>query len=311
MLRGFLGTLGAICLVGLYALAACTPATPSPEQLANATAIIMRAQGEQTREAISAHGTATAITNQARATETVQPAAVAGSIDRIGTETSSANTRDWVIVVLLASFVGIFFLSGLGLATLVRLRAGIVPRDASGQLPGYFDHQSGVITDPARMIGPAIALPRPPMDRLWHLRRIWHWVRYGRLDEMPEPRIQLTDKGADAGQLLTAAQAAQATTAVAALMRPGLTENARRSRLDVFERFRGEPAAGQDTSLPSTRLVLDDPNTLSTIARMIQSQQSNAPRLPAPTLFEAYELDERLPHDEVRAPDQPAAAEDE
>jgi hypothetical protein len=269
------GILGAAILVGVLALGACAPATSSPEDFARATVILDRSNALKTQEAVTWAGTATAISRQAIATATVQPAAIAAAISNTETQAASGNTREWIWVIAFAGVLAILGLIGLGGARWVRTRSDYITRDASGQLPAYVDAPSGVIVDPARMIGPAIALPRQTADRLWHMRRIWKWLRHGKWEEMPEPKIQTTDNGATAEQLLIAAQAAQATTATAALMRPGHNNEERKARMGVFEIFKREPTAlpAPASDLPATRIVFDDPATLAVFAAHIREQQ--------------------------------------
>ncbi|MBI5648984.1 MAG: hypothetical protein HZC40_00805 [Chloroflexi bacterium] len=289
-----LGIIGAAILVGMFALIACTPATPSPQDFAQATVILDRSNATKALEAVALSGTATAISRQAIATATVQPAVIAAAISQTETQAASGNAREWIWVFAFLGFVIVLGMIGTGVAHLVRTRAGYITRDASGQLPAYVDAQSGILVDPARMIGPALALPRQTRDRLWHIRRSWNWVRHGQWTEMPEPQIHTTDNGATAEQLLIAAQAAQATTATAALMRPGHAVEERKARQGVFDIFKRAPTApAQTPGLPTTRIVFDDPATLAAFATHIQQQQSQPLLLdgnaPAPDPFVTIE----------------------
>ncbi len=278
-----LTVIAAAILIGWVASVACAPATPSPEEYARATVILDRSNATKTLEAVAYAGTATAVFGQAKATATVQPAAIAAAISLTETQSAASNTREWVWLLAFLGFLIIASMLGSGLALWVRTRASYVTRDATGQLPAYFDAQSGVITDTARMIGPALAFPRQSTDRLWHLRRIWNWVRHGQWTDMPEPKIQTTDHDATPEQLLIAAQSAQATAATAALMRPGATAEERKARLGVFENFKRGPTASpaQPPGLPAMRLVLDDPATLGALAEQVRRQEQSQPLSPS------------------------------
>jgi hypothetical protein len=225
------------------ATAFCAPA-PSPEQYAAATATLMRAHAIATTDALQAHAQATRAAMDTYATATAIPMQLS--------VTASTTARDavavWVWMTLgalgLCGLVIIIFALGL----LARTRARIVPRDASGQLPAFWDERTQTLADPSRMVGPAITLPRGD-DTL--------------------VRVATTDAGADADHLLAAAQASLAATAVAAMFRPDNAERGRDQKLNITKSGTIPLQGMSMSSAPMTRVVVAGDSAVREIAAQL------------------------------------------
>jgi len=243
----------------------CAP-TPSPEQYAAATATLMRANALATLDAVNAENQATRSRMETHATATVIPLAVGVTAATTARDAASA----WFVLV--GAVLGALVLVALGsaFAQLARTRARIVPRDASGQLPAFWDERTQTLADPSRMIGPAITLPHQP-DALVLVARAIHYLETGQVQPLARERVETTDGGADADHLLAAARASLAATATAAMFRP---DNIARGRGDKLEMIRSGvlalPMGGDaSASTPQTRVIVAGDSAIQAIARQL------------------------------------------
>jgi len=255
------------------ALSACAP---SPEQLALARQIDTSTQATATIAAINAKAQATIASGQAQATATslmlgiqaTQTAAPFNSV-AVGVTTATNATKQWAMALL--GVVGgllVLLCAGSAAAAWLRSRAMQMPRDKSGQLPGVLE--DGVVTDPQRMIGPSIALPRQP-DFLWQIARAVRYLRTGLVEPVPDPSFTLTDGGADADHLLAAAQSANWTTGMASMFRPDNAERGRRDKIEILKRDAGKGLLGSGfgASSPQTRVIVQGDSAIQEIARQL------------------------------------------
>lgn len=283
-----------------YAIALCVlvfafGCSPSPESFAAATATLMRAQSIQSESELglsatatmqsiaagaamtAAHGTAVSINQQAQATATAVPyqAQVAA--------TNPVNAWSWSALGMgAAGLVISIALCALAFAALVRMRGRNIPRGKDGQLPAVW--QNGTIVDPSRMVGPTATVVRP--DLVWQIARAVDYLRTGRVAPLPEPRILLADGGANAEQLLEAAKSANATAAVAALMRPGQSTAEKNARMEMVQKGAMRGPWGE-VRPPETRVIANGDDAIRIIAehlgdRLPKGVFGQGPAMPAP-----------------------------
>jgi len=246
------------------------------EAYATATAVAMSAQATATAVGVSANataaaarvaqwGTATAVANSALATSTAVPIA-------LGVTASTAERdKTWAWIALLGGTMLLVTLFAIAFAVVswVRTRARIVPRDASGQLPAFWDERTQTLVEPSRMIGAAITLPHQP-DALDALARAIQYFETGQVRALERGHVETTDGGASADHLLAAARASLAATATAAMFRP---DNAERGRAQKIEMVRqsggGLPLFDRVGETPITRVVVAGDSAIRAIAEQL------------------------------------------
>jgi hypothetical protein len=217
--------------------------------LATATSAAVQMQATGTALAGNAIATATAQAQIANATETAVP----WQAPQVANQAQTAMVNRWTGTAALGAELFVAFFMGLAFVLMVRTRARMIPRDASGQLPGVLIGRT--LTDPQRQIGPAVTMPQDP-GLLWNLARMVRYVRTGDVLPLPAPQVQVTDGGATADHLLEAArQAAQVATA-AAVFRPGDPE-ARKEKIELILKRDGGRLLGAGR-MPEVKLI-DDP----------------------------------------------------
>lgn len=223
-----------------------------------ATAGAMQMQATGTAVAGNAMATATAKAQIADATAT----AVAWQAPQVANTARAAMVTQWTLAVALGAGVSVAFLMALAFVLMVRTRARIIPRDASGQLPGVLI--GGTLTDPQRQIGPSVTMPQGP-GLLWNIARAVRYVRTGDVLPLPTTQVQVTDGGATADHLLEAArQAAQVTTA-AAIFRPG-DPQARKEKIELIVKRDGGRLLGR---MPEVKLI-DDPTKVAEFRKVLE-----------------------------------------
>jgi hypothetical protein len=298
-------------ILGLVALMLLLSCAPSPESFAAATATVLRASNIATQDAqannavatakagesyatatavaVSVQATNTAIAWQVRATETywqvsvdATATAVPHNAGLVATRTQTTQASQWLGVLTGLALLVVVVLLALSINLFVRNRAAQIPRNAAGQLPAFF--QNGVLTDPARMIGPSIILPPHP-GLLWNIRRFVTYARTGQLEALPAPHVTLTDANASPDQLLAVAQSAQLTAGIAAMFQPGISADERMERLHVAERAARQnlPLAPTTPSIPTPRVIVQGNDAIETIARVMGDR---LPALDAPSSIE-------------------------
>jgi hypothetical protein len=286
-----------ILVLGLVATWFACACAPSPESYASATATLMRAANLATQDAqmnddiatakageayatatavaIAAQATHTAIAWQARATETdwqVRVDATATAVPHnaalVATRAQTTQAFDWLGVLTGWVLLVLVIAMASSLHLLIRHRVMQIPRNAAGQLPMVY--REGVLIDPARMIGPALMMPRHP-GLLWNLRRLMGYARTGQLEALPAPQFTLTDANASADQLLAAAQSAQMTAGIAAMFQPGMANVERQDRLRVAEHATQQnlPLVPPPPSVPTPRVIVQGNDAIETIARVM------------------------------------------
>lgn len=270
MQQKFAVMLCVLLALGLLAISC----NPSPESLAAATATLMKANAIATTDALTYETQATRQRMDTHATATAIPFALG--------VTSATASRDsvGVWVVLLGGALGALVVIALGWAfvRMANTRAQSVPRDASGQLPAFWNDATQTLTDPSRMIGPAITMPARP-DTLANVARAVHYLQTGQVQPLERGRVETTDAGADSDHLLAAAQASLAATALAAMFRPDNAESGRAAKIEMF-RKEGLPLPGGRGALtaPQTRVIVTGDSAI----RAIAEQLGDRIPLPAP-----------------------------
>jgi len=251
-----------VLVVLILLCAGCSP-EPRPQDYAAARQIDVSTQATATAAAGQAVATSTAVAWQAKATDTawtlsVQATQTAVPLQspRVAASASNEIARDWIFTIALAGLWSVLILIGLAGVYFARNRAEQMPRDVSGQLPGVL--RGGVVTDPQRMIGPAIALPRT--DLVWQIARVVRYFRTGNIDPLPSPQFALTDGGADADHLLAAAQSANQVSGIAAMFQPGVTHQVRQERIEIVKRG-ARAIGGIQVAPPQTRVMLPGGDT--------------------------------------------------
>jgi len=228
---------------------------------ATATSAAVAAQATQDANQWQATATAAAWLLSIQATQTAVP-----NQDFINSvQNSNMAARQWILSVIVVFFGSIAFVSaGFAGAAWLRTRSKIVPRDASGQLPGVLI--GNTLSDMQRAIGPAVTMPQEP-GLLWNLARMVRYVRTGEVLPVPESYVRLTDGGASADHYLEAArQAAQVTTA-AAIFRPGDPKE-RKDKIELLVKKDGGRLLGAGR-MPEVKLV-DDPQKVAEFRKVLE-----------------------------------------
>jgi hypothetical protein len=247
-----------------------------------ATASAVQAESTRVSAAMQVSGTVAAIAQQIEATATAKPyqASVAAA---------TANTQASNLYAVTAIFWGsglVLVLVGFGVAALVRTRAHFVPRDASGQLPAFWDGKT--LTDPARQLGPSVTMTNSP-DALWKLARIVRYIRTGDVTPLPETRVQLTDGNADADHLLEAARVAGVVGVAAATFRPDNAERGRRAKIEMLHKSGSDRPLGIGVGSPITRVIVTGDSAIAEIAKQLGDRiplQVGSPADQSPQIIE-------------------------
>lgn len=274
--------------------------SPSPESYAGATATLWKAESIKTSDAIEAgarqteiahiaamdQATQTAVAVQAQATATAAPFNVSTAQTTVATE----NSQRWAITVLQwGCFLALVILL-LVLAVWGWIRAHTIPRDRTGQTPLVVN--GNTLQDPQRMIGPALTVYNPTLAD--HVRNFIYGT------PLPASKVTLSDGGADADHLLAAAQSANAVSATAALMRPGIASHDRSARLELTHKAASRDPWTGASSAPQTHVVVQGNDALEIIAQELGGkvpQQLFAPNLPPllpPTEAELQQVEDDL-----------------
>jgi len=261
-MRKTFAALGALAFALGLCLISCNP---SPESLAAATATLMKANAIATTDALAYETQATRARMETHATATAIPL-------HLGV-TSATASRDSVGVwfVLLGASLAALVVIALGWAfvRMTNTRAGIVPRDASGQLPAFWNEQTQTLADPSRMIGPAITMPARA-DALANVARAVHYLKTGEVLALERGHVETTDAGADSDHLLAAAQASLAATAMAAMFRPDNAESGRGAKIELLRKDGLQLPGGRGAlTAPQTRVIVTGDSAIRTIAEQL------------------------------------------
>jgi|GEM_PF-1099805 len=271
-MRKTFAALGALAFALGLCIISCAAPTPSPESLAAATATLMKANAIATTDALTYETQATRASLETRATATAIPL-------HLGV-TSATASRDSVGVwfILFGASLAALVVIALGLAfvRMANTRAGIVPRDASGQLPAFWNESTQTLADPSRMVGSAITMPARA-DALANVARAVHYLKTGEVLQLERGHVETTDAGADSDHLLAAAQSSLAATAMAAMFRPDNAKSGRESKIELLHK-QGLPLPGGRGALtaPQTRVIVTGDSAIRAIAEQLGD------RLPLP-----------------------------
>jgi hypothetical protein len=236
---------------------------------AKATQLATDSQATATVAVIQVTGTVAAIVQQIEATATAKPyqASVAAAV----AQTQTANMYAVTTIFWGAGLV--LVLLGFAVVALVRTRAHFVPRDASGQLPAFWDGKT--LTDPSRQLGPSVTMTQEP-DALWKIARVVRYIKTGEVLPLPESRIQLTDSNANADHLLEAARVAGAVGVAAATFRPDNAEKGRKEKIELLQKRNDKPVLGVGAAgrMP-TITVVNDPAMIEQFERKLLTAGGN------------------------------------
>jgi len=264
-------TLTLLVIGAALGMSACD-ATPSPEQYARARQVDVATEATATVAAIDSQARATAAAWQARATDTAwtlsvqaTQTAVPYNAPRVGASAATDITKEWAVTVLgVTGGLFVAVLLGLAFVAMVRTRAAMIPRDASGQLPGVL--MGNTLTDPQRQIGPAVTMPQKP-DLLFQVERVVHYLKSGVVLPLPESRVTLTDAGATADHLLEAARIAGQVTTAAAVFRPGDPKE-RKEKIELLVKRDGGRLLG-GSRMPEVKMI-DDPAEVAKFRKVLE-----------------------------------------